>query len=275
MSKERVIERIAQIKAEKVGQTGKRVLLVEGTDDVDAYSIFLTKRFPQWEQFWAVAHMGNKRQLLEGVALERNWLGLVDKDEWSDEVQAQYKADNPNLLVLPRFCLESYLVSPAELWQAFPPKQQAKVEGGEAVFRAAMVANLREWIRHAALWHSVRPLWQQLRNAGLPDEVSRKPPVPTDPELSAFFQTWSGLLGDADALLSRVHELEARFQAIEVEDFCLRWLHAKDFYSEVVHRVLDQLLGQKTAKERRSAIFRTRQVPADLDVVWQAMGLNP
>lgn len=269
-----VSERIAQIKAQKVGQTGKRVLLVEGTDDVDAYSIFLTRKFPQWEQTWAVAHIGNKRRLLEGVALERNWLGLVDKDEWSDLVQTQHKTDHPNLLVLPRFCLESYLVSPAELWQAFPPKQQAKVVGGEAVFRAALLANLREWIRHAALWHGVRPLWQQLRNAGLPDEVSRKPPVPTDHELSAFFQAWSGLLGDADALLVRVHELEAQLQAMDADDFCQRWLHAKDFYAEVTHRVLDQLLGQKSAKDRQLAIFKTRQVPADLDVVWQAMGLN-
>ena len=96
-----VSERVAQIKAEKVGQTGKRVLLLEGTDDVDAYSIFLTKRFPQWDQSWAVAEMGNKRQVLEGLARERNWLGLVDKDEWSDEVQTALLHKAPSKRAFP------------------------------------------------------------------------------------------------------------------------------------------------------------------------------
>lgn len=270
----KVSERIARIKTEQVGQTRKRVLLVEGTDDVEAYCIFLSRKFPQWEKTWSVAHMGNKKQVLDGLAIEPTWLGLVDRDEWTEDVKSQYQVEYPNLLVLPRFCLESYLISPTELWQAFPLKQQAKVEGGEAVFRAALLASLPEWIRHAALWHGVRPLWQQLRNAGLPDEVSRKPPTPTDPELRAFFETWRGLLVDADTLLARVHALESQMQAMDVEAFFQQWLHGKEFYAEVVHRVLDELLGQKSARERRAAILRTRQVPADLDVVWQAMELK-
>jgi hypothetical protein len=271
----KVRERIGQIKAAQVGQTGKRVLLVEGSDDVDAYSNFLSKKFPQWEQRWAVAHMGNKRQVLDGLALEPNWLGLVDRDEWDAEVQRQYQEQYANLLVLPRFCLESYLISPTELWQAFPPKQRDKVDGGEQAFRGALLDPFSEWIRHAALWHGVRPLWHQLRNAGLPDEVSKKPPTPTDTELLAFFESWRGVLGDADALLSRVHVLESQLQTMDVEEVCHQWLHAKDFYAEVVHRTLDQLLGQKSAKDRRLAIFKTRQVPSDLDGVWQAMGLIP
>ena len=269
-----VSERIAQIKAQKVGQTGKRVLLVEGTDDVDAYSTFLSRKFPQWDQSWAVAEMDGKKNVLQGIKKEVSWLGLVDQDEWSEEVQNQHLARYPNLRVLPRFCLESYLVSPAELWAAFPAKQQAKVEGGETAFRSALLATKDEWIRHAALWHGVRPLWQQLRNAGLPDGVSRKPPTPTDHELRVFFESWRGLLVDADTLLARVHALEAQMQTMNVDAVCQHWLHAKDFYAEVVHRVLDDLLGQKPARERRLAILRTRQVPADLDVVWQAMGLN-
>ena len=268
-----VSERIAQIKTEQVGQTGKRVLLVEGSDDVDAYRILLSRKFPQWEQAWAVAHMGNKKLVLEGLTLEPNWLGLVDRDEWSEDVQSQYLATHSNLLVLQRFCLESYLISPTELWQAFPPKQRDKVEGGEVAFRAKLLAPLSVWIRHAALWHGVRPLWQQLRNAGLPDAVSRKPPTPTDQELLAFFEAWRGLLVDADTLLARVHALESQMQGVDVETVCQKWLHAKVFYAEVVHRVLDELLGQKSARERRLAIFKYREIPADLDVVWLAMGL--
>jgi len=198
----------------------------------------------------------------------------VDRDEWSEEVQNQHLMAHPNLLVLPRFCLESYLINPAELWQAFPPKQRAKIKGGEAVFRAVLLASLPEWIRHAALWHGVRPLWQQLRNAGFPDDVTKVPPTLSDKELREFFSNWHGLL-DADALLTRVRGLEAKVTAEDVETVCQQWLHAKHFYAEVVHLALDRLLGVKPARQRRLAIFRTLTVPADLDVVWRAMGLLP
>lgn len=267
-------ERIADIQAEQVGQTGKRVLLVEGTDDVDAYRNFLSRKFPQWEQTWAVAHMGNKKQVLAGLALAPTWIGLVDRDEWGEDVQNQHLAAHPNLLVLPRFCLESYLISPTELWQAFPAAQQVKVAGGEPAFRAALLGSLAQWIRHAALWHGVRPLWQQLRNAGFPDDVTKVPPSPSDQELRDFFSNWHGLL-DADALLTCVHSLEAQLTAEKVETVCKQWLHAKHFYSEVVHQTLNQLLGVKPARDRRLAIFRTRTVPEDLDRVWLKMELTP
>ena len=45
---------IQRIKEEHIGQTGKRLLLVEGSDDVTAFSIFLEKKRgnQQWEQQW-------------------------------------------------------------------------------------------------------------------------------------------------------------------------------------------------------------------------------
>lgn len=269
----KVSELISQIKSEKVGLTGKRVLLVEGTDDVQAYWIFLSKKFPQWEQSWAIAEIGNKKRLIDAIHLENNWLGLLDKDEWSDTVQAQYQHSHPNLQVLPRFCLESYLVSPVELWAALPPKQKGKIDGGEEAFRNVLTASKDEWIRHAALWHGVRPLWQQLKQEGFPDKASRLPPSPNDSELMEFFTAWSRLLGDPQMLLTRVHNLENEMKKMHEEEFYKSWLHAKHFYKQVVHPLLDRLLGQKPENERRLAIFRTRQVADDLDVVWKAMGL--
>ena len=266
--------RIDQIQSELVGQTGKRVLLVEGTDDVDAYRNFLSRKFPDWEQTWAVAHMGNKKLVLAGLSLAPDWIGLVDRDEWGEDIQTQHRAAHPNLLVLPRFCLESYLISPAELWQAFPAKQQAKVVGGEAAFRDALLAPLAQWIRHATLWHGVRPLWQKLRNAGFPEGVTKVPPTPSDEQLCDFFSDWHNLL-DADVLLTRVNSLAAQLTAEDAEIVCKQWLHAKHFYQEVVHETLNELLGVKPARERFLALFRTRGVPEDLDMVWLKMGLTP
>ncbi len=49
----------------------------------------------------------------------------------------------------------------------------------------------------------------------------------------------------------------------------------KRFYPEVIHLAIDKLLGSKSAKERRQAIFRTLPVPADLDSLWLKMGVLP
>lgn len=41
---------IAKIRTEKIGQTGKRVLIVEGDDDVVAFQAFLNKKDKYWER---------------------------------------------------------------------------------------------------------------------------------------------------------------------------------------------------------------------------------
>jgi hypothetical protein len=265
-------ERIEKIKTQFIGKTGLRVLLVEGPDDVDAFRIFLGRKFLEWEKTWLLADAGNKRDVVKMLKKEAGWLGLVDRDEWTEAEIAEKKAECTNLIVLPRFCLESYLIDPAELWAAFPEKQRAKIEGGEAQFRQEVLANLTEWVRHAALWHGVRPLWRQLRNLGFPDSVTGNPPMPDDAALRAKFKEWQTTL-DVDTILSGVHALEVQLGSEEISKLCSQWLHAKSFYPQVVHQTLNRLLGQKPVNGRRLAILRSRAVPEDLDVLWQAMGL--
>ena len=243
-------ERIEQIKTQFIGKTGLRVLLLEGTDDVDAFRIFLGRKFPEWEKTWLLAAAGNKSDVVKMLMKEPNWQGLVDRDEWTEADIAEKQAACPNLSVLPRFCLESYLIDPAELWAAFPEKQRAKIAGGEAQFRLELLADMQGWVRHAALWHGVRPLWRQLRQVGFPDAVLGSPPMPDDAALRVKFKEWHGTL-DADAVLNGVHALEARLASEDVSKLCAQWFYAKDFYPQVVHQVLNRLLGQKPAKERR------------------------
>ena len=137
-------ERIEQIKTQFIGKTGLRVLLVEGPDDVDAYRIFLGRKFPEWEKSWLLAAAGSKSDVVKMIKREAGWLGLVDRDEWTETEIAEKKEECANLTVLPRFCLESYLIDPADLWAAFPEKQRAKIAGGEAQFRSAVLADLTE-----------------------------------------------------------------------------------------------------------------------------------
>ena len=112
----KVQERIAQIRTQLVGESGARVLLVEGSDDVDAFRIFLDKKFPAWEQAWHLVEAGNKRMVQQIAAAEPQWLGLVDRDEWTEDEIQQRMQETTNLLVLPRFCMESYLIEPGELY---------------------------------------------------------------------------------------------------------------------------------------------------------------
>lgn len=266
-------ERIQQIKTQFIGKTGLRVLLVEGPDDVDAFRVFLGRKFPEWEKSWLLAAAGNKADVVKMLKKENDWFGLVDRDEWTETEISEKQSECKHLMVLPRFCLESYLVDPAELWAAFPEKQRVKIQGGEAEFHKALLADRTEWGRHAALWHGVRPLWRQLRNAGFPDSVLGNPPMPDDETLKARFNEWHATL-DANAVLNGVHALEAKLASEKVSAFCAQWLYAKDFYPQVVHQVLNRLLGQKPSKERRLAILRTRTVPDDLNVLWQTMGLQ-
>ena len=120
----KVEDKVKKIRDEIIGVTSKRVLLVEGPDDVKAFTQLLNRKRPGWELTWAVVDAGNKKIALEMAALAPDWLALVDRDEWTaDEIEI-YQTEYVNLFILPRFCLESYLIDPAELWLALPPVRQ-------------------------------------------------------------------------------------------------------------------------------------------------------
>lgn len=265
-------EKIARIKTEHVGVTGVSVLVVEGRDDVDALRIFLDRKFPGWERSWHIEDAGNKLQVLGMLQKESTWLGMVDRDDWTPAESVRYTQTQTNLVVLPRFCLESYLINPDELWQAFPDKQRRKIVGGLSQLRSEIFQGKADWRRHAALWHVIQPLWRTLRELGFPNHVLASPPVPDDVALGVKLREWHAAL-DATVILAEVQALETRLTTESDAIVCAQWLYAKSFYPEVVHRVLDGLLGQKSAKERRLSILRSLPIPSDLDALWQRMDL--
>ncbi len=269
-----VADRIAEIRERQVGNTGKRALVLEGPDDVDAFRIFLSRQFPAWEMTWILAEAGSKKRVQDILKAEPDWFGLVDRDEWTqDEVTRSLEAAT-NLMVLPRFCLESYLIDPDELWEAFPEKQRLKLPGGVAALRGALFAAKVNWVRHAALWHEINPLWGKLRALGFKEGVLDSTKVPDDAALLAALKAWHDFL-DAQRIFTSFQARQAELLALDDSTLCARWLYAKAFYPQVVHRELDKLLGQKPARERRLAILKTRPLPDDLIPVWQRLGLMP
>lgn len=270
-----IFDHIQQIKTQSVGATGASVLLVEGPNDVAAFRIFLSHR-PQaagWERRWHLEPAGNKRHVLAMLKHEPTWLGIVDRDEWTAAECSAAVQDMPNLVLLPRFCLESYLVDPQEIWPALGPIQQAKVAGGLPALEQAIAAQRAHWVRHAALWHTINPLWRALRNQGFKDSVLDPAQPLSDAELLAVLKGWHNTL-DAQAILVAVQTSEARLLGLQNTELLTRWVYAKKFYPMVVHVALNQLLGPMAEKDRRLKLLRHMAqiaVPADLAPLWLAM----
>lgn len=272
-----IIDRIQQIKTGSVGATGVRVLLVEGADDVAAFRIFLSHR-PQaadWERQWHLEPAGNKRHVMAMLKHEPTWLGIVDRDELTPAECTAAALAQTNLVFLPRFCLESYLVDPQEIWPALGLIQQARVGGGLPELQQAILAQRPRWVRHAALWHTINPLWGALRDQGFKDSVLDPDQPLSDQDLLSILKAWHQTL-DAQSILAEVQACEARLTAMDDTLLLTQWVYAKKFYPMVVHTALNGLLGQMSEKDRRLKLLRHMAqvaVPPDLAPLWQAMGL--
>ena len=73
------------------------------------------------------------------------------------------------MLVLPRFTIENYFIAPKEIWPSIPAGKKDSFAGDFAGFEAEIVVIVGPWLRHGALWSTVTPLWEGLRNKGFKD----------------------------------------------------------------------------------------------------------
>ncbi len=259
-----------RIRETRVGAQQKRVFLVEGTDDVNAWRILLQRFVPDWERRWAIAPAGNKRQLLDLLKLEPDWLGLVDRDEWDDAAIAAHRQERSNLMVLPRFCLENYMIDPAELWPAIPPHRQAAVAGGQTAFAAMIEKALPKYIRHATLWAVVTPLWSGLRAVGFKEALASEQSLETaqdDNAVQQILDAWDRLL-DPQRIFSEFQAQLAVARMASVGEQYARWVHGKLFWGQAVNPIMNTLFGQTKMGERRLAILHQIPKSADLQPVF-------
>lgn len=262
-----------RIRQELIGAQPKRAFLVEGADDKAAFRILLERFVSGWEQRWAIAEAGNKRQLQELLALEPDWVGLVDRDEWDEAVIADRQTQLPNLMILPRFCLENYLIDPSELWPAIPPRRQMDVAGGEAAFRSRIESQLSDFRRHGALWKVVTPLWSGLRALGFKEALASESSLATaqdDSEIQRILGEWDALL-DPERIFA---DFQARLTAADAatpNEQLAHWVHGKVFWEKVVNPTMNATLGQMAEGERRKKILRKLPQPTDLQPVFDRL----
>ena len=270
MSKSDTDNIIQKIEEQKIGIRKEKVLLVEGTDDIQAISAFLDKGKPNWENDWLIADARGKKNVLKIMTKRPEWLCVVDKDEWSTDVITEKLCENQNLWILPRFCIENYLIVPSELWTAFPTIQKDKVTGGLPDLENLITADLDKWVAHGVLWSVANPLWSGLRALGFKDDLLN-PEISLDNEkIRATLTNWHNFLEPEKILADYQAKLE-EVTPLNQDEKLKSWVHGKKFYEDVINPALNDLLGQKAATNRKKAIFRTLELPDDFNELFDKM----
>lgn len=262
------------IRNELVGVTSVNVLLVEGPDDVQFFKTMLDRVAPgTWSIQWAVGSAGGKSNVLSILDNEPDWIGIVDRDEWSlTTVNAEAAMRPDRLFVLPRFSVESYFIMPSEVWQAIPIAQRTSVVGGSATFEAQVSVNLTGWVRHGALWHAVNPLWTGLRDLGFKDALLDFNNAQDDATINAKLAEWHTLLNPTTIRAYFQVRLTTAQAATPYHQYT-SWVHGKRFFREAVVPTLNANFGQKSAESWFTELLRDIALPSDLAFLWIRMGL--
>lgn len=268
-----------RIRQRVVGSQTKRVFLVEGTDDKQTMEILLNRFVLNWESVWVVEAAGNKAQLQEILKLEPEWLGLVDRDEWDAAEQDKRQQATPNLLVLPRFCMENYLVVPDEVWNTVPLARQQALPHGVLQWQAQALTDLDLYVRHGVLWHVVTPLWSGLRARGFKEKLASDNAdcvvvAQSDADIQQVLKDWDAYL-DPARLFAEFQTTLAHVRQLSHDEQLKHWVHGKTRWREVVYPAMNALIGQFAESTHRRKIFENLPVwPNDLQFVLQRMGLQ-
>ena len=265
--------RCDRIREEHIGSQDKKILLVEGADDKDAFRILLRRFLPDWEGKWAIVEATGKKPLQEILAEEPQWIGIVDRDEWDEDVAEERRNAMPNLWILPRFCLENYMIDPDELWDALPDALQKSVRDGQTAFSDEILTELPKYVRHGALWTVVTPLWSGLRSLGFKEALASEESIETaqnDEEIKRILDEWDALLNPPRIFAEFQAELKKSASLPLKEQFSRR-IHGKIFWKNVIFPVLTRLFGQAEERKRRRDIFDGIPRPADLESFFERL----
>ena len=250
----------------------RRVLVVEGADDVRFVERQLDLGFPGWSRSWVVEFAEGKNRALDIVSREPTWLGLVDSDDWDAGTIAQLRITHPRIHVLPRYCMESYFIVPQELWGMLPVGRRAAVAGGITAFEADLLSPLDRWVRHGALWRVVNPLWAGLKARGFKDHLLQLSAAQDDAAIQRKLQEWHDYLDATSHFAAFQQGLESA-EALNLDEKLKCVVHGKSFFTEHVCHKLNALFGQRAAGDWLEELTKDAPVITDLHPLWAAMGL--
>ena len=260
-------KKLRQIEEANVGATGLPVVLTEGAEDREFFTILLDRWKPGWSSHFVLADVGGKSLVCDLLRERPSWFGIVDRDEWAPEEVDRASEELPNLRVLPRYCLESYLIVPEEIWQALEAAGLEEVATLDLQsFKDPFLEPLPRYVRHWALWKVVTPLWQGLRGLGFKEDLASEDSVAIaqdDDQIWAKLETWHNKLTPGP-IFDRFQQERQRAERLEPSDRLKQAVHGKVYWEQIVHLQLNRLFRQGPRESWRRVITRNLVLPEDL-----------
>ncbi len=247
---------------EELGE--KPALVVEGKDDIDAFTYFLNQSSLDWNKHVLIRSVDKKDRVITAVKNNPHWAGIVDVDEWSPTEVAQQLKNVPRVKVLPRFCLENYFCVPTEIWAALPLASKNKVDFYR--LNQPILDELPKWVKHGAIWRVIRTRRTSLLyKSGFPQKLDDTPVE--DAEIRPILTEWHNQI-NPDRIIAE-YEIElAEAQQRTSNDQLKCYVHGKKFFNRVVVPTLNILFGQANETEWVNRLTQQNglRVPDDLRI---------
>jgi len=242
-------------------------LAVEGKDDKAIIEAFLNTGEKQglwqnWRLRIEVKVAGKLDQVLSEMQLDnsRVW-GLIDRDWRTDNELTSWQNQYPRLRVLPRIMIENYCIDPQEVEQMLPPKKRLPN------LRADIEAERDLWVQNGALWQSLHQSgafeFCRGHEQGYPMALLHMP-VTEETKIQTQFDAWHAHLQPKDVLLHYQQMVET-FRANGIHHYT-RHIHGKNFFKQVVVKVLNRHLGQKSEAWWMETLFGSDEITCPQDI---------
>lgn len=254
-----------------VGGTPKRVLLVEGTDDLLVVERWPSLIDPNFRQNLYVHAAEGWRRLRDALKCRPQWMGLQDRDEWTEAEIADAPRQYPGLRFLPRPCIENYFAEPSELWTLIPSPQQVNYPGNSSQFATDIGQHFDRYVRHWCMWVVLRVrrriLIERLQFPdALIDRMLDGSPL-TEAEVQSQLQQWHDVL-DAKVVFREYQDLEKESLVLPPEEKLKKHIHGKSFFIRVICGEVLTKIAQKGHQDwLKDLAANIASVPGDMNAI--------
>jgi hypothetical protein len=257
-------ERISMQISHAGGGGTKKVLVVEGSGDTAFLTLMLDKppfRAMGILERFVIVDAGGKDAVFKILGAHPEYLGMVDRDAWSDAECEEKKRKFPTLFILPRFCIENFIICPEELRRALP-----ELKGFEEI-----EAEIPQGVRHGCLRRAAQPLYEELMNSGFNQALLKYPP-PDEKGMAELSKMWQGILS-AGHIQSRMAQALALAKGQSPEALLRIFVHGKVFYKAVVEKKAAELfpnaVGERLKIEMYKRVLMSQDLQAFLSEVFK------